>query len=113
MLWKSSNLSDEEILADHEMFGDVPKCSTRGKDYYSLNEQVVGGPKSLRKYFKERVLAGKKDIVFKVTNAHGAEDIMDKVLQIISEVVREVSVGITNVEMIPNIKQNVYQITLT
>ena len=107
------NLSDEEILADHEIFGNVPKCSARGKDYYSLNKQVVGGPKSLKKFFREKILAREKDIVFKVANTQGAGDITDKVLLIISEVIGEVSVGRTNVEMIPNIKQNVYQITLT
>ena len=106
------NLSDEDILADHDIFGNVPKCSTKGKDFYSLNGQTVSGQKSLKKYFKERILAGDSDITFKVTNTQGAEDITNKVLQVTSEVIGEVSVGRTNIEMIPNIKQSVYQITL-
>ena len=105
------NLSDDDIKKDHIIKSDAPECTTVGKDYYSLNAQVVGGPKNLKSYIDNSLKQGKKKIIFKISKAHGIDDISDRVMQIASKSFVRIIRGYSTIEMSFNKGQMVFELT--
>ena len=79
------NLPDEEIKKDHVITGDVPVCSTTGKDYFSVNSLLAHSPSELTKHIRTSLKCGRKDILVKLMNVRDAENIVGKVTEIIQK----------------------------
>ena len=105
------NLSDNDIKKDHIITSDVPECTTTGSDYYSLNAQVVGGPKNLKSYIDNSLKQGKKNIIFRISKADGIDDISNRVMQIASKSLGRIIRGYSTIEMGFNKGQMVFELT--
>ncbi|MCL2527076.1 MAG: hypothetical protein FWE42_01560 [Defluviitaleaceae bacterium] len=79
------NLPDKDIKKDHVIKDDVPPCTTEGQDYYTRTLQVASSPSQLTHYIEDKIRKGQKHIAFKVLNAHGKEDIYDRVLDLAAD----------------------------
>ena len=105
------NLSDDDINKDHVLSNEMPACTTAGGDYYSLNKQVVGSPKELKGFIKERLRQGKRDIIFRINNLNTAQGITDRVARIASDAYRETVGGTVSIGLRFNETQMVYELS--
>jgi hypothetical protein len=76
------NLSDADILKDHEITDEIPECSTSGQDYYSANGMAVSDLKELETFLGKQIKQGKKHILVKITDAENIKSINKKVMEI-------------------------------
>jgi hypothetical protein len=103
-------LSDEDIKKDHSMIADVPRCETKGKDYYSLNKLAVKGPKGLESFIGSNLKQGNRKIVVKLLDAKFSEKLLEKISKIAQNQCSAINKRSVAIEMRYNASQMIFEI---
>lgn len=104
------NLCDDDIRKDHVIVGDVPKCVTVGKDFYTSNNMAARGKNGLENYLIRNIKSGKKTIIVKLVGTAPSEDICDKVMQVAGQAYTKATGSGVSLEMSSNLGQMVFEI---
>ncbi|MCL2051834.1 MAG: hypothetical protein FWG91_08945 [Lachnospiraceae bacterium] len=104
------NLCDDDIKKDHLILGNVPKCLTDGKDYYTFNDMAVKGKKGLVNYLTRKLKDGEKTIIVKLAGMTQTDDIYNKVLEVCGQAYMNVRNSGVSVEVSGNLSQLVFEI---
>lgn len=82
------NLSDYDVLKDHQFNNEVtPLCINNGC-YYSMRNQAFSTIKEIRNYLCSEIMKNNKNIVFKVLNNDTSEIIEKKIIHCVNDVLR-------------------------
>jgi len=73
-------INDEDIKKDHIITDKVPACTSRGKDYYSINKMTVNNMSELDLYIKKAITQGNKNIVVKIMNVKFSDSIVNNIV---------------------------------
>ncbi|MCL2080087.1 MAG: hypothetical protein FWH17_09695 [Oscillospiraceae bacterium] len=104
------NLCDDDIRKDHVIVGNVPKCTTAGKDYYTYNDMAAQGKNGLENYIARKVKSGDKTIIVKLAGAENVNDICDKVMKVAGQTYANIKGSGVSLEINANISQSVFEI---
>jgi len=104
------NLSDEDMKKNHIIGENMPPCTTKGMDYYSLNDMIVKNSEELREYISTNLRQGKKDIVYKIVNSDGIENMKKIIMRIAHEQYEKEINGPIGIELNFNIDKMVFEI---
>jgi hypothetical protein len=107
------NLCDDDIKKDHSFGGNVPKCETKGGDYFTTNSLLARNPTELETIIKNKLKRGEKSILVKLENVKNVNKITDKVLDIAQKEQGKRVAGILfggSLSVISNIAQYVFEI---
>jgi len=76
------NLCDEDIKKDHCITGNVPLCTSKGIDYFTVNSLIAGSYKKLSNIISDKVNQGEKTIMVKLVNVEDIDNMVDRVMKI-------------------------------
>jgi hypothetical protein len=110
------NLCDDDIKKDHSFGGDVPKCVTKGGDYFTVNSLLAKNPTELGAIIADRLKRGEKSIIVKLANVKNTDKITDKVTNIALKMQGRSIKGMFlggSVSISPNISQCVFEINFS
>jgi hypothetical protein len=103
-------LSDEDIRKDHCAAVDVPRCETKGRDYYSRNRLTAKKPKDLERFIDANLRRGKREMVVKLAGAAYSEKLLEKVGKIAQQQYAAIAKRDAAIETRYNPRQMVFEI---
>jgi hypothetical protein len=104
------NLCDDDIRKDHVIIGNIPKCTTAGKDYYSANNMTAQGWSGLESFISRKIQKGKKSVVVKLTGITPTNDVADRVMQIVEQQYMKINGTGASIKVGYNPSQMVFEI---
>jgi len=102
------NLCDDDIKKDHCITSNVPKCITKGNDYFSTNSLLAKSLTDFSKILADEVRRGKRNIMIKLINLEDTDDIVDKIMEIAQ---KQNCRGASNTMINYNLSQCVFEIS--
>lgn len=106
------NLCDEDIKKDHCIISNVPKCITKGSDYFSINSLLANNIAELAKIISDNLRNGKKSFLVKFADVEDTNGILDEVMNIAQQQFQKNHrSGITTINH--NLSQCVFEINYT
>jgi hypothetical protein len=109
------NLSDAEIMRDHTITPNMPKCKTPGRDYYSANSLVANNTRELAAIIRNALKNNRDSITIKLNNRYfiSESNVADKVSEIALRQCKMPLFGSVTVDVNFNPSQHIYELTFT